>query len=305
MARTLPRSISLLLASLAVASLPFATPALAQSYGQAVLDTDGDGRLERREFLDAFGPDALGRFDLDGDDQLGEGEFGRALFRLWDDDGSGALTINEWDDGVDRWFGEDAVNLEVSEWDRDGDGTITRDEFEAELGTTELFGRLDLGGEGLLDASELGTGLFDAGDANEDGLLGSGTQADDGSGEEGFLTNLAEAFFTGEDEPFEPDAGEVLDAEPDGDAADGGAVETADREPDGDGEPIDPLDDPIADGEPLIERGEAFTALPVPCGEEGCDATAAAFCEALGYEPPIGTLARDEQLHVIRCADEI
>ncbi|TFL15919.1 hypothetical protein [Jannaschia formosa] len=295
-----------LLVATAVA-LPFSLssmPAFAQEFGQAVLDLDGDGRLERREFLEAFGPGQFGRFDLDGDDQLGEEEFGRALFRLWDDDGSGALSIDEWDDGVDRWFGEDPVDLSVSEWDPDGDGSISYAEFEAELGTTELFGNLDLDAVGTLDAAELGGGLFDAGDRDEDGLF-------DGADEDGFLTNLAELFFTDEDEPFEPDAAEILDAEPDGDARDpldDGAVETADLEPGGDAiDPVDveaSVDDAPAD-EPLIERGEAFTALPVPCGAEGCKATAEAFCEALGYEPPIGTLARDDALHVIRCADEI
>lgn len=274
--------------------------ALAQQYGRAVLDTDGDGRLERTEFLLAFGPDALGRLDLYGDDELGEGEFGRALFRLWDDDGSGALSIDEWDDGVDRWFGEDPADLEVSEWDADGDGTIAPAEFEAALGTTELFGSLDLGRDGTLNAPEFGSGVFDAGDSNRDGFLDAGSdRADDGADEDGFLANLAEALFTSEDEPFEPDQADV---EPDGD----GPTELADAEPDGDvADSIDPINEPPADGTPLIERGEPFTALPVPCGQEGCEATAAAFCEALGYEPPIGTLARGSSLYVIRCADEI
>lgn len=69
-------------------------------------------------------------------------------------------------------------------------------------------------------------------------------------------------------------------------------------------EEVEPLEeDPLEDEPPLIERGEPFVQLPVPC-EGSCEETAARFCEALGYEPPLGTLAVEDNLHVIRCADE-
>lgn len=55
----------------------------------------------------------------------------------------------------------------------------------------------------------------------------------------------------------------------------------------------------------LIEAGEPFSQLPVPCGQNGsCDQVANDFCSALGYEAPIDTLAVDGKLYVIRCADE-
>ena len=85
-------------------------------------------------------------------------------------------------------------------------------------------------------------------------------------------------------------------------------------------EGIDPIVDraPLgadSDEPPLIERGEAFTQLPIPCGDgsasgdgsqqQRCEPIAARFCEALGYGAPIDFVAAEAQLYVVRCEDEI
>jgi hypothetical protein len=71
----------------------------------------------------------------------------------------------------------------------------------------------------------------------------------------------------------------------------------------------------LSNAPPLIERGEAFTQLPIPCGadsasgdgsqQQRCDPIAARFCEALGYGPPIDFVAAEARLYVVRCEDEI
>jgi len=65
-----------------------------------------------------------------------------------------------------------------------------------------------------------------------------------------------------------------------------------------------------AEAEPIIERGDSFVQLPIPCGGEGesaenCSSIAERFCDALGYGPPIDFVDADGELHVIRCKDEI
>jgi hypothetical protein len=79
---------------------------------------------------------------------------------------------------------------------------------------------------------------------------------------------------------------------------------------DDDGATADPLDETgTPEGlPPVIERGQAFTELPIPCGgdsgDDTCQRTADSFCSTLGYGPPIDFLAAEGALHVIRCKDE-
>ena len=71
--------------------------------------------------------------------------------------------------------------------------------------------------------------------------------------------------------------------------------------------PDDPVDDADAASPDvdLVEAGEAFSQLPVPCGSDGsCQETARNFCSALGYGDPIDTLAAEGRLYGVRCTDE-
>lgn len=64
-------------------------------------------------------------------------------------------------------------------------------------------------------------------------------------------------------------------------------------------------EDELAPDDRLIERGEAFTGLEIPCGDEGCEALAQRFCDTLGYGEPIGFLDMEDRLYVVRCTDDI
>ena len=216
------------------------------------------------------------RFDADADGVVAQPELASGLYALWELSGEGVLSVDEWDAGVDRWFGEDDVNLAVGNWDRDGDGTISEAEFAAALEATDLFARADVDADVGLDADEFADTAFDAADADGDGLFSA--EEDDG-----FFEDMAEALLDPEDDPDEP-AADAADAIEDVDVAD-------------DAGPLE--------GEGLIERGESFVQLPIPCGEGPCEETAARFCEALGFEPPIDFVAAENSLYVVRCADEI
>ena len=232
-------------------------------------DADADGTLDAGELRAAFAARGVAAgLDLDGDALLDPAELADALHGLWDADDDGTLSVGEWDDGVDRWFGEDPVNLAVGVWDRDGDGTVSEAELAAALEETEIFAGLDADADGLLGDDEL-AGVATPTDGEEGLALGD---------DDGLLIDMAELLFASDDEgAAEGDGGEI------------------------DPEPLE--EDPLEDEPPLIERGEPFVQLPIPC-DGACGATAARFCEALGYEPPLGTLAVGGSLYVIRCADE-
>ena len=123
------------------------------------------------------------------------------------------------------------------------------------------------GEDGTFGEDELASGLFDIVDTDEDKFI-----ADE---EDSFFTDVAE-FFAPEEEPgIGPDVSAS--------------------------EPMD------VDEVQLIERGEAFMQLPIPCGdgERGCQEVAGRFCSTLGYGEPIDFLDVGGELYAIRCQDEI
>ncbi|GGK54637.1 EF-hand domain-containing protein [Salinarimonas ramus] len=145
-------------------------PATAQTRAFEALDADGDGALGRAEFLaELEGREGLFEtFDADADGALAPVEFRDGLYATWDRDDDGALSVSEWDRGVDAWFGEDDVELEVGQWDDDRNGTIEPEEFAEGLDETGLFAGLDASDDALLDDEELYGGVFDRADIDED-----------------------------------------------------------------------------------------------------------------------------------------
>lgn len=245
---------------LAITAIAAASAAPVAAQVLEPLDGDADGRLDADELRAAFAARGVAAgLDMDADGLLDPVELAEALYALWDTDEDGTLSVGEWDDGVDQWFGEDPVNLAVEVWDRDDDGSVSKVELAVALEETELFAGFDADGDGGLGGDEL-PGLIPG--LGEDGSV---PIAD----EDGLLEDAVELFL-------EDDGGPV--------------AEEVDVEP-------------LEDEPPLIERGEPFVQLPIPC-DGACEETAARFCEALGYEPPLGTLTVEDRLYVIRCADE-
>ena len=246
---------------LAVALIALSGAPLA-AQGIADWDTDGDGVLVESEFTGGMlGSGIFEEWDTDSDGAIGYPELSEGLYRTWDENDDGEVSVDEWDDAVDLWFGEDAVNLSVENWDADGNGVISKAELDSALEDTDLLARLG-GGDGIVDEDELSAGFFDIADADDDDAVVPE--------EEGFFTNVAE-FFTSSDAP----SADILDEE--------------------------------TDDLQLIEEGEAFMQLPIPCGDgdAGCQDVAERFCATLGYGDPIEFLDVAGEIYAIRCQDEI
>lgn len=217
----------------------------------------------------------------------------------------------------------------ISEWDQNQDGEITRDEFTAGFQEAGLFETWDRNADNSVTALELAEGLYAFWDRNGDGglfieewenavdlWLGEGdvdlsASAWDADGD-GVISEFefASAFqqtnliaeFSSDDGVFhDEDLSASLFASADQDEdevipiSEGGFFATA----------AEMLDDPVDMNMNLIEAGEAFTQLPIPCGSgNDCQQIAGDFCSALGYGAPIDTLAVDGQLYVVRCTDD-
>lgn len=250
------------LTTLAVTSLLAAS---LSAQGIADRDTNADGVLDEAEFGEALGTSELfERWDTDAEGSVDRAELLQGVYDLWDRDGDGDLSVSEWDDSVDLWYGEDAVNLRVEEWDSDGDGVVGPFEFAEAINDTALFAKIGIdAGEGPLTPEVLETALFDLADADDS------------------------AFVAEDEDVWVVDFLELLNAP--GDAAETSEVDA----------------DTAQNGEmpDLIQDGEAFSTLPLPCGDGDCEAMAARFCTALDYDPPLDFLEVGGSLYVIRCGN--
>ncbi|SDY71527.1 hypothetical protein SAMN05444340_115109 [Citreimonas salinaria] len=261
--------------NMATAYATFAAVALvttslsAQGFGD--LDTDADGLLGSAEFGAGIGASGIfDRWDVDSDEALARREITEGIYDLWDSNDDGRLTVGEWDDAIDTWLGEDTVDLQVEEWDADSDGTLSAFEFLEAMEQTNLLARIGLDvSEGPLTEEAFSAGLFSLGDLDDDTFLGED--------EDVWFVDLLEMFNA-------PDDVEVTQTSA-----------------------MDPVDGDTADSEmpDLLPDGEAFSDLPIPCGEgdASCEAMAERFCAALDYDPPLGFLAAGGSLYVVRCAD--
>lgn len=92
----------------------------------AMLDADGDGVVSKEEFINWYAENAH-------DDDLSEEERAHFLFRMFDRENAGELTIAEFKrklDALNVGFSVDEVGAIVNELDEDNSGTIGLYEFE-------------------------------------------------------------------------------------------------------------------------------------------------------------------------------
>lgn len=135
-------------------------------------DANEDGVINESEYALGFENDGIfEKWDANEDEVLDKDEFGEMFYTLFDVDENDELTVAEFDQGVDSFFGEQAVNLSIPRWDADGDGIISRYEFSQTAGDSELFSMFDGNRDGVLESDEMEDGLFDAADRDVDDEL--------------------------------------------------------------------------------------------------------------------------------------
>jgi hypothetical protein len=138
-------------------------------YGYYDWDTDTDRMLDRTEWS-VWAAENAGwdRYDTDDLEGLGRDEFGEATVEVWDADGDGRISTDEWREGADRWFGEDVDDESWTSWDVDGDDLLSPEEVSSGLDGHGLYDRVDEDDDGLIDDEELADWFFDAIDLDDD-----------------------------------------------------------------------------------------------------------------------------------------
>ncbi len=103
------------------------------------LDANGDSYLDTDEIAESA--DVRGVFDAwdaDADSELDRDDIAGNAFRLWDRDGDGNVSEQEWRTGTDLWYPDGADLVVFDDVDGDGDSELDRDEFSERFDVSAL-----------------------------------------------------------------------------------------------------------------------------------------------------------------------
>lgn len=135
----------------------------------AALDANGDSYLDDDELRESA--DAAGAFDAwnaDADSELDPDQITGNAFKLWDRDGSGKLSVEEWETGADLWYPDNAKVVVFDDADGDGDSELDADEFAERFDASAL-------GEGWrpgsISKSRFKSAYFSLFDTDDDGRV--------------------------------------------------------------------------------------------------------------------------------------
>lgn len=133
------------------------------------LDANGDSYLDGDEIAESA--DASGMFDAwnsDADSELDPDQVTGNAFSLWDRDGNGKLSEEEWETGSELWYPDDADVVVFGDADGDGDSELDPDEFAERFDISALGEEWD---SGTLDESEFTSAYFGLYDTDDDGRI--------------------------------------------------------------------------------------------------------------------------------------
>ncbi len=144
----------------------------------STLDASGDSYLDADEVAEWVDDKGVFRsWDEDADSELDRDEIAGNAFSLWDRDGNGRVSQQEWETATDLWYPSGANFRVYRDWDGDGDSELDADEFREEFDTSTLgeSWRVD-----TFNAETFKQAYFELYDVDDDGRV-SRTEWIDGS----------------------------------------------------------------------------------------------------------------------------
>lgn len=132
-------------------------------------DEDGDGLIERFEFVDVFTDHYIDQWN-NTDDGLNNEGFYKKSFAVFNVNDDVYIDEDEWATGYTYFYG-DYVRDDFDLYDTDGDGFIEYAEYYDAMYDSEYFALWDLDNDGFLTKYELANAIFDNWDINNNALI--------------------------------------------------------------------------------------------------------------------------------------
>lgn len=133
-------------------------------------DANRDGGIDQTEFNERY-QNNISDWDADGDDYVSDREFYDANFNRFDRDRDNNLSQDEWNEGYNSIYSAYLSTNDYDTYDADGDKNISNDEFYDTMRSTDYYSNFDANRDNRVDRNELGEGVFNEADQNQDGTL--------------------------------------------------------------------------------------------------------------------------------------
>ena len=156
---------------LVVMGLFISSSVIAQNSEFEDWDEDGDGLIERHEFVDKFVDEYFQAWDPENEKGIIEEGFFRESFAGLDTDNDNMLSDEEWLIGYNYFYDDYLVYDDIVAIDSDGDGLIEYQEYSDALYETAYFTDVDLDADNYISEYELAYYVFDNWDTNDTGLI--------------------------------------------------------------------------------------------------------------------------------------
>jgi len=148
--------------------IPFAI--IGQNKTFSDFDKDGDGLVERYEFVDVFTNNYVDDWDNTDDAGLDDEDFYNANYEMINIDDNNYIDETEWATSYDYFYGDYLYN-DYDLYDTDGDGQLEFIEYYDAIYDSDYFMSWDVDNDGYLDQYELAYAVFDNWDINNNLVL--------------------------------------------------------------------------------------------------------------------------------------
>lgn len=138
-------------------------------------DADNNGLIENNKIEEKSFTHSpyFSEWDANGDKKIDQDEFYNNYFTMVDKNNDNVLSEQEWQDGINSFFGSkgDLKHGELPEWDANGDSKVQPEEFDKYLKDAEYFAEWDKNDDEQLEEKEFAEEVFSMWDTDGNGVI--------------------------------------------------------------------------------------------------------------------------------------
>lgn len=133
-------------------------------------DVDGNSLITRTEFIDVFTANFYNDWNNVDNEYLDDEDFFKIVYRIWDVNNDDLLSIDEWNNAYESFFGDYLV-VEQDYFDINTERTMVYQEFHEIIDDTDIFEELDVDKDSRINQIELARAVFNHYDKDDSNFL--------------------------------------------------------------------------------------------------------------------------------------